>query len=163
MRAGLTVALAPVGAKLPNGMEIRAAKIRGVDSNGMLCSESELGLAKESEGILELPSALVVGQKFLDVIEVRDEIWELELTPDRADCLSEIGLARELRRYFGSDSKSWPTLNMPERDKLEDDKQGDVPIVKVEVQASKACPLYTAQLFEGFNSKIPTQIYSQKD
>lgn len=153
VRAGLTVALAPIGAKLPNGMEIRAAKIRGVDSSGMLCSESELGLAKESEGILELPSALVVGQKFLDVIEVRDEIWELELTPDRADCLSEIGLARELRRYFGSDSKSWPIVNMPERDKLEDDKQGDVPIVKVEVQASKACPLYAAQLFEGLNSK----------
>lgn len=150
VRAGLTVAMAPVGAKLPNGMEIKAAKIRGVDSNGMLCSESELGLATESEGILELPAALVVGQKFLNALEVRDELWELELTADRSDCLSVIGMARELRRFFGQDG-NWPPARPPERDELEKDLQADVPIIKVEVQAPKACPLYGAQLFEGFS------------
>ena len=150
VREDLSVALAPVGATLPGGLNIKAAKIRGVESFGMLCSESELGLAEKSEGILELPSALVVGQKFLDAIEVRDEIWELDLTPDRADCLSTIGLARELRRYFGQNSSEWPQVRYPERDLLEQEKAADVPIVKVENQAQEACPLYTAQLFEGF-------------
>ncbi|MEZ4816223.1 MAG: phenylalanine--tRNA ligase subunit beta [Bdellovibrionota bacterium] len=150
VRAGLTIALAPVGAKLPGGLEIKAAKIRGVDSFGMICSESELGLAKESEGILELPDALVVGQRFLDAVEVRDEIWELELTPDRSDCLSIMGMARELRRYFG-EANHWPDLKQPERDEIEKDQQADVAVIRVEVQAPKACPLYGAQLFEGFS------------
>lgn len=150
VRAGLTIALAPVGAKLPGGLEIKAAKIRGVDSFGMICSESELGLATESAGILELPEALVAGQKFLDAVEVRDELWELELTPDRSDCLSVIGMSRELRRFFGT-PQNWPEVRMPDREEIEKDQHADVPVVKIEVQAPKACPLYGAQLFEGFS------------
>ncbi len=161
VKAGLTIALAPVGAKLPGGLEIKAAKIRGVDSSGMICSESELGLATESAGILELPSALVVGQKFLDAVEVRDELWELELTPDRSDCLSIIGMARELKRYFG-DSGNWPEVRLPEIDELEKDQQADVPVIRIEVQAPKACPLYGAQLFEGFSKTQYSRLLSDR-
>jgi phenylalanyl-tRNA synthetase beta chain len=96
-RAGLKVALAPVGAIIPNGnFAIKASKIRGVESNGMLCSETELGLGKDSNGIMELPATLTPGQRFIDAMELNDPVIEIAITPNRGDCLGVYGIARDL-------------------------------------------------------------------
>lgn len=95
-RAGLTVALATVGAGLPGGLAIRKARLRGVDSLGMLCSARELGLGEGHEGILELPDELVPGIALREALGLDDMVLELNLTPNRGDALSIAGVAREL-------------------------------------------------------------------
>ena len=99
-RLGLTVALATVGTILPNGLEIKAAELRGVASNGMLCSLAELALADEAEGILELASDLTLGQSLHQALALNDQIFDIDLTPNRADCLSILGVAREVSALY---------------------------------------------------------------
>jgi phenylalanyl-tRNA synthetase beta chain len=94
-RAGLKAPLATLGAKLPGGMEIRKAKLRGVESHGMLCSARELGLAEDATGLMELPADLAVGLALSDALELDDTVLEINLTPNRGDCLSHLGVARE--------------------------------------------------------------------
>ncbi len=95
-RAGLFVALAKEGALIPaNGMVIKKTKIRGVESNGMLCSLEELALAESSEGIVELPEA-PIGAKVADVLGLNDPVIDIAITPNRADCLGVYGIARDL-------------------------------------------------------------------
>ncbi len=95
-RAGLYVALAKEGTLIPvSGMTIKKTKIRGVESNGMLCSLEELGLAENSEGIIELPEA-EIGAKVADVLGLNDPVIDVAITPDRADCLGVRGIARDL-------------------------------------------------------------------
>ena len=149
VKAGAKVALAPVGCTLPGGLKIKQAAIRGVDSSGMLCSEKELGFSEESNGILILPDSAPVGSGLVKALGLADEVWEVELTPDRADCLSHLGLAREVARFTGRA----PVL--PERDELNPSDSGDVAMLSVEVPAQKACAIYGAQLFENV-SNIPT-------
>lgn len=105
MKVGDVVALAQIGALLPNGMKIEKGKIRGVVSNGMLCSETELGFAKESDGILILPEKTPVGWKLADVLGLDDVIFEIKLTANRGDCLSHRGLAREVAAAIGKPLK----------------------------------------------------------
>ena len=95
-RAGLKTALATVGAKLPGDKAITAAKLRGVDSAGRLCSAKELGLADTSEGIVELPADATVGQDLRAFMKLDDEILELNVTPNRGDAMSVLGIAREV-------------------------------------------------------------------
>lgn len=95
-RAGLKTALARVGAKLPGGLDIKAAKLRGVESFGMLCSAKELGLAETSDGIVELPADLVAGTDLRAALELDDDIIELAITPNRGDAMSVLGIAREV-------------------------------------------------------------------
>ena len=95
-RAGLKTALAMVGAKLPGDKQIAAAKLRGVDSAGMLCSSKELGLADASEGILELPADSPAGADLRAFLGLDDEILELNVTPNRGDAMSILGIAREV-------------------------------------------------------------------
>jgi phenylalanyl-tRNA synthetase beta chain len=99
--AGDKVALAQVGALLPNGMKIAASAIRGETSHGMLCSESELGLADSSEGILILPPETALGQPLAEFLGRNDVVFTLKVTPNRGDCLSHLGVARELASAFG--------------------------------------------------------------
>jgi phenylalanyl-tRNA synthetase beta chain len=106
MKAGDIVALAQIGANLPNGMKIEKGKIRGVVSNGMLCSEVELGLAKDSDGILILPPKTPLGWKMADVLGLDDTILEVKLTANRGDCLSHRGMAREIAAAIGKPLKS---------------------------------------------------------
>lgn len=95
-RTGIYVALAKEGAVIPgNGMTIKKTKIRGVESNGMLCSKEELGLAESSEGIIELPEA-EVGASVADVLGLNDPVIDIAITPNRADCLGVRGIARDL-------------------------------------------------------------------
>jgi phenylalanyl-tRNA synthetase beta chain len=111
MKKGDIVCLAQVGANLPNGMKIEKGKIRGQVSMGMLCSEVELGLAKESEGILILPEKTPVGWKLADVLGIDDVVFEIKLTANRGDCLSHRGLAREIAAAIGKPLK---TPKLPE-------------------------------------------------
>jgi phenylalanyl-tRNA synthetase beta chain len=96
VRAGMKVAVATIGSRLPGGVEIRAARLRGVDSNGMLCSGRELGLSDESEGILELPAALEIGMPLTQALRLDDTIFTINVTPNRGDCMSVLGIAREV-------------------------------------------------------------------
>ncbi|MGE7057384.1 YtpR family tRNA-binding protein, partial [Paenibacillus glucanolyticus] len=105
--AGQKVPVALVGAKLPGGMDIKKAKLRGVLSQGMICSAKELGmndklLPKElQEGILVLPAETEIGKPIVDVLGLNDEILELDLTPNRSDCLSMLGAAYEVSAILG--------------------------------------------------------------
>ncbi len=95
-RAGLRAPLAGVGAKLPDGTLITAAKLRGVESHGMLCSARELGLSEKSDGLYELPADATVGQDMREYLQLDDMLIEISITPNRGDCLSVLGVAREL-------------------------------------------------------------------
>ncbi len=105
MKSGDKVALAQIGASLPNGMTIVQSKIRDVVSNGMLCSESELGFAKESEGIIILPKDAPLGKPLVEYMGLDDVVLTLKLTANRGDCLSHYGLAREIGAATGSKPK----------------------------------------------------------
>ena len=94
-RAGLKAPLATIGAKLPGGVEIRKAKLRGVESFGMLCSARELGLSDDAAGLMELPDALVAGTPLEVALALDDTVLEVNLTPNRGDCMSVLGVARE--------------------------------------------------------------------
>lgn len=107
-RAGLKTALAQVGAELPNDLRIKAAKLRGVESAGMLCSARELGISVEGEGILEFPADAPVGSGVREYLELDDWILELGITPNRGDAMSVLGIARELAAAFGVALKSPP-------------------------------------------------------
>ena len=96
-RAGIKVCLAPVGAMIPNGnFQIKKSKIRDVESNGMLCSATELELGSDSEGIMELGADAKVGSKYADYAALNDCFYEINITPNRADCLGVRGIARDL-------------------------------------------------------------------
>ena len=100
MQSGDSVALAPVGTRLPNGMAIKKSKIRGVVSKGMLCSAAELGLEEDSAGIMILPTDSPLGEPVVELLKLQDTILELEITPNRGDCLSVIGVAREMAAIY---------------------------------------------------------------
>lgn len=110
-RAGLKVALAEVGASLPGGLAIKAAKLRGVESAGMLCSAKELGLAEVSEGILELPDDAPVAQTLRTWLDLDDEFVELNITPNRGDAMSVLGIAREVAAIEGGAGLKGPRLD----------------------------------------------------
>jgi len=93
---GLKVPVANVGTILPNGMEIKKAKIRGIESSGMICSEKELGLSGEAAGIMHLPESFKKGDKFSSAMGLDDTMIEFEVTPNRPDALSHVGIAREI-------------------------------------------------------------------
>jgi phenylalanyl-tRNA synthetase beta chain len=96
-RAGIKVALADIGAIIPNGgFEIKKSKIRGVESNGMLCSARELNLGEDHAGIMELPADAPVGQSIVETLRLNDVLFEIAITPNRGDCLGIYGIARDL-------------------------------------------------------------------
>ncbi|MCX9156050.1 phenylalanine--tRNA ligase subunit beta [Niveibacterium sp. 24ML] len=100
--AGMKVPCALVGAVLPGGFEIKAAKLRGVESFGMLCSAKELGISDESAGLLALPADFVVGSSLRDALLLDDTLFTIKLTPNRPDCLSLNGVAREVAALTGT-------------------------------------------------------------
>lgn len=100
-RAGMVAPVALPGARLPGGMEIKASVLRGVESGGMLCSASELGLAEKSDGLLELDADARPGTPIEKHLALDDKILNLEITPNRGDCLSVVGLAREVAALYG--------------------------------------------------------------
>ena len=99
-RIGIKVPFATVGAVLPGNFKIKKAKLRGVESFGMLCAEEELGMAESSDGLMELPADAVAGQDIREYLGLDDKIIDVDLTPNRGDCLSIAGLTREVSANF---------------------------------------------------------------
>jgi phenylalanyl-tRNA synthetase beta chain len=112
-RAGLKSALAVVGAKLPGDMNIKAAKLRGVESQGMLASAKELGLAETSAGILELPADAPVGKPLREYLALDDYVLDLAITPNRGDAMSIVGIAREVAALTGKGLKGGSSAPAP--------------------------------------------------
>ncbi len=140
VRAGQTVAVVLPGGRLPDGMVIKEAKLRGVASSGMLLSEAELGLAAKSGGIMVLPDEWKVGELLSDRFTISDTVLEVEVTPNRPDCLSIRGLAREIAAVTGSDIKevSVPSYECVQRAAAED--------IDIQVQAPDLCPRYAGRI-----------------
>jgi phenylalanyl-tRNA synthetase beta chain len=145
-RVGIKAPCALVGAVLP-GFEIKQAKVRGVESFGMMCSEKELGLASESAGILELSLDAPFGQDIREFMGLNDKLFTLKLTPNRSDCLSLVGIAREVAALTGA------SLALPNAE-----------AVKVTINDSKvvsvvdkeACAIYSGRLVQGVNAQANT-------
>lgn len=154
-RAGLKTALAMVGARLPggpdqpDGFEIKAAKLRGVESFGMLCSAKELGLAEASNGIIELPADAPVGRPVRDYLELDDTILELNVTANRGDAMSVIGIAREVAALAGK-KLTGPAIGGT---KAATDER-----FPVFLDAPAACPTFVGCVIRGVNNRAPTPI-----
>src|SRR3990167_2698224 len=144
VREGLKVAVAPVGTLLPNGMKIEKSKIRGEMSEGMICSAPELGLSVTSEGILELPLNVGVGKPFADEMDLQDAILEVAITPNRGDCLSYIGIAREISALYYREKL---TYRLPEF-KLSEKGEWIDKLIGVKIEDPKACPRYTCRIIK---------------
>lgn len=141
-RAGDKVALAQVGAVLPGDFRIKKSKIRGEESCGMLCSEKELGLAEESEGIIILPADMPLGVPLFSALGLKDTIFEIGLTPNRADCLSVIGIAREIAAKLGK------KVTFPGHE-LNESGPPSIEIASVTIEDPHLCPRYTARYISG--------------
>ena len=140
--AGDTVALARIGAVLPGDFKIKRSKIRGEESFGMLCSEKELGLADESAGIMVLPAGMPLGQPVFQALGLKDTLYEIGLTPNRADCLSMIGIAREIAAKLGI-----PIVE-PNASPAETNEQTSCHI-EVVIEDPDLCPRYSARYLRG--------------
>jgi phenylalanyl-tRNA synthetase beta chain len=141
-KAGDKVALAQIGAVLPGDFKIKRSKIRGEESFGMLCSDKELGLAAESDGIMILPEDFVLGTPLFDALGTKDVIFEIGLTPNRADCLSVVGVAREIAAKLGK-KVHYPGLEVEETGAPIDG------IASVTIDSPELCPRYTARHISG--------------
>lgn len=140
IRAGDKVPVVLVGANLPNGVKIEARRIRGVDSEGMLCAEDELGLGEDHAGIMILDRDLRVGQKLGQAIGLDDTVFDLALTPNRADWFSVLGLARELSAILKQ------TLTVKRYPMKESKKEQIKKLLKVQVNNDNLCPKYVARV-----------------
>ncbi|HID48178.1 MAG TPA: phenylalanine--tRNA ligase subunit beta, partial [Chromatiales bacterium] len=152
-RAGLKAPVALVGAVLPGDFRIKKSKLRGVPSHGMLCSEKELGLADQAEGLMELPDDAPVGQDMRDYLELDDVSIELGLTPNRGDCLSIAGVAREtgvLNRL----SVAGPDI--PPVDPAID------ATLEVVLDATRDCPRYVGRIIQGIDPSARTPLWMQE-
>jgi phenylalanyl-tRNA synthetase beta chain len=144
--AGMKVPCARVGARLP-GIEIRKAKVRGVESSGMLCSARELGLSDDHGGLLPLAADAKVGEDIRRHLDLDDHLITLKLTPNRADCLSLLGIARELSALTGA------PLLMPE---VKPVAAAVADIREVVLDAPASCPRYCGRIIRGVNANAPT-------
>ncbi len=141
-KTGDHVAVATVGTILPGDFKIKKSKIRGVESFGMLCSESELGLSEESDGILVYSGDYKLGQAFSEAYDDVDIIFELNVTPNRSDCLSHIGLARELSTLLDRPVK------LPEASISESGKSVDE-WIQIELKDDQGCPRFCGRMISG--------------
>jgi len=141
-RVGIKVPLAKVGANLPNGIAIKAAKLRGVESFGMLCSAKELAIDTDASGLLELPLDAPVGQPLAAYLGLPDASFELKLTPNRPDCLGLVGLAHDVAALFGSAVKA--TAQAPAA-VTSSARRG------IRLDAGKDAPRYLGRIVEGID------------
>ncbi|MFC1546356.1 phenylalanine--tRNA ligase subunit beta [bacterium] len=137
---GAKIALSLPGAELINGFKIEKTKIRGVESFGMICSEKELGISDESQGILILPDDVKIGGDVKNILELDDYIFEIEVTPNRGDCLSVLGIAREAAAGLQK------TVNIPQLKKIVPDSVNDL---EVKILDMRACSRYMAYVVDG--------------
>lgn len=150
---GQLVAVAEVGARLPGGLRIRKAKLRGVESAGMICSATELGLGDEAEGILVLPEGGCPGTPLQEYLELDDDILELDLTPNRGDCLSVVGIAREVAVVNELDFAPSPVAAVTAA------TQERVPI---RLESERGCPIYAGRVISGIDNTVVTPLWMQE-
>ncbi|SDY33430.1 phenylalanyl-tRNA synthetase beta subunit [Lysobacter sp. yr284] len=149
-RAGLVAPLATVGASLPGGLQIKAAKLRGVESFGMLCSAKELGIDADASGLLELPADAPVGQPLAQYLGLPDASIEIKLTPNRADCFSVRGIAFDVAAATGSQVA--PLAIEPVPATIDS-------ALAVELDAGADVPRYCGRVIEGVNATAPTPVW----
>ncbi|MEE1981814.1 phenylalanine--tRNA ligase subunit beta [Shewanella xiamenensis] len=152
-RQGLKVAVAMVGAVLPGDFKIKKAKLRGMPSEGMLCSYSELGIDIDSDGIIELPLDAPLGTDLREYLQLDDAVIEVDLTANRADCLGMVGLAREvgvLNRQAVTEPQ-WQAVT-PSTDAK----------VAINVKETAACPRYLGRVLKNVNVKAATPLWMQE-
>ncbi|MBS0571293.1 MAG: phenylalanine--tRNA ligase subunit beta [Proteobacteria bacterium] len=149
-RVGLKAPLAMIGARLPNGVEIRKAALRGVESNGMLCSARELALDGDASGLLELPVDAPVGTALAGYLALPDAGIELKLTPNRPDCLGLRGLAHDVAALFGVTAKEPASASI-----------GAVSDARREVRldAGADCPRYVGRVIEGVDAAAKSPLW----
>jgi phenylalanyl-tRNA synthetase beta chain len=147
---GMKSPLAVPGVRLPNGLKLRKTRIRGVPSNGMLCSAVELGLGDESDGILRLPDDAPVGAPMTDYLSVPDAVISLDLTPNRGDCFSVLGIAREVAAKTGCDLKSADVV--PVEQSIDD-------ILPVEIPLPEGCPSFAGRLIRNIDPEARSPLW----
>ena len=152
-RKGLKSALAVVGATLPGDLSIKAAKLRGVESQGMLCSPKELRLAEGSEGIIELPADAPVGQDLREYLNLDEQVLDLNVTPNRGDAMSVIGIAREVAALTAA--RVTGRAIAAAAPKLTDR-------VAVQLEAPAACPRFVGCVVRGVDNKAPTPLWMRE-
>ena len=141
VREGMLAPVATIGATLPVGLTIKRAKLRGETSQGMLCSEKELGLSEDAAGLMELPTETPLGTPLSEALGLDDVVFELEITPNRPDCLSLVGIAREIRAETGNPLKL-PTVDLKESSINVRD------LTSVTIDAPDLCPRYAARIIQ---------------
>ena len=150
VRAGLKVPFARVGAVIGDDFRIQQAKLRGVDSHGMLCGADELGLSDERDGLMELPDHVVTGSDVADFLSLPDDVVEVDLTPNRGDCLSITGLARELGVLSQTTVRTVDCEAVdPESDETHD----------VHLSAPEGCPCYVGRVIEHVDVTKPSPMW----
>jgi phenylalanyl-tRNA synthetase beta chain len=147
-KVGDKIPLALPGAKLPNGMEIKRSKLRGVESEGMMCSAKELALAEDAEGLLILPPELQLGIPIVEALHLDDTILDLEITPNRPDLLSHFGLAREIAALGGLPAPQLP-LTDENRRRIKTAQNDQVKPATLRLEDAALCPRYTARVIRG--------------
>jgi len=152
-RAGLKSALALVGAQLPDGGIIKAAKLRGVESQGMLASAKELGLAEASSGILELPPDAPLGRPLREYLALDEPVLDLNITPNRGDAMSVIGVAREVAALAGI-GLSAPVLEAVPR--------GHTERLAVRLDAPASCPRFAGCIVRGVDNRAATPLWMRE-
>ncbi len=150
---GLKAPFAQVGAKLPGDIKIKAAKLRGVKSFGMLCAARELGLSEDSAGLMALPEDAPVGKDLREWLVLDDAVFDVELTPNRSDCLSIHGVAREVGVLTNT------TVQGPELSAVDATIET---AYAVDVQAPSACPRYCARVVHDLDAGVPSPLWLQE-
>jgi len=153
VRAGMKAPLATVGGRMPGDMKIKKAKLRGIVSHGMLCSARELGLSDEHQGLLDLPADAPVGSDLRDYLSLDDVMIDIDLTPNRGDCLGMEGVAREVGALTRTD------LTPPAFESVAATIDDQLPI---DVQSPEACPCYLGRVIRGINPSAETPLWMQE-
>lgn len=152
--SGLTVAFAKAGSVLQGGFKVKEKSFYGVESSGMLCSATELGLADFSEGVFELPEGCAVGADVYTSLALDDIVMDIDLTPNRSDCLSIQGVAREVSALLNTDMQDTVTVA-----NVEGTGRKTFPIV---VRAIEDCPRYIGQVIEGVAGKKQSPLWMRE-
>jgi phenylalanyl-tRNA synthetase beta chain len=147
---GMKSPLALPGTTLPNGLKLRKSKIRGVTSNGMLCSAVELGLGEESDGIMSLPPEAPVGTELTDFLQLPDAVIDFDLTPNRGDCFSVLGIARDLAALTGTELKNTEVAAVTATIK---DTQA------VEIEFLEGCPNFAGRVVRNIDASAKSPLW----
>ena len=152
-RLGLKIPFAQVGAVLPGNFKIKKAKLRGVESFGMLCAETELEIGTDNDGIMELPLDAPVGKSIAEYLDLNDKVIELDITPNRGDCFSMLGVAREMGVLNHLD------ITAPDATEI---ASVNSDTVAVTLSASEHCPSYAGRVIRNVDMSVPSPLWMQE-